>query len=120
MAKILIADDDRDYLTAFSEGMESLGHIVNCSPNGEDVSRFLEEYTFDIIFLDVVMPGGGAISLVHSVRQHDSSVPVVVITGRPELISSPLFREGMRQAQAKVHKTATLQELDALVRRLTG
>lgn len=119
MARILVADDDVDYLTAFSEGMEVLGHDVVCASSSEDVNRMLSETKFDAIFLDVVMPGGGAISLVHSVRQHDSEVPVIVITGRPELINSPLFRDGMRQAQAKLQKTATLQELDSLVRRLT-
>lgn len=120
MARILIADDDADYLQVFQEGMEALGHEVAGVPSGSEVLPMLERTKFDVVFLDVVMEGGGAISVLHAVREIDPDIPVAVITGRLELADSPLFRDGLRLAQAKLRKTATLAELDNVVQMLTG
>ena len=79
----------------------------------------LQADPFDIVFLDVIMDGGGAITAVHSVRAFKPDIPVVVITGRPELIDSPLFTQGLRSADAKIRKTSTLSELAEVVRVLT-
>ncbi|WP_424929289.1 response regulator [Amaricoccus tamworthensis] len=119
MARILIADDDADYLRVFQEGMEALGHEVEGVPSGSEVVPMLENAKFDVIFLDVVMAGGGAITVLHAVREYDPDIPVAIITGRLELADSPLFLNGLRLAQAKLQKTATLAELDNVVRMLT-
>ncbi len=117
MARILLADDDTSYLEAFCDGMEACGHQATGVTTGEQALACLEGTDFDIVFLDVLMPGGGAITLTHRIRDLDETLPVVVITGRPELASSPILQEGLRHACAKTRKTATLDELDALVRR---
>ncbi len=117
MARILIADDDVAYLDIFCEGMEALGHAATAVTSGAQVVERLRAQAYDIAFLDVVMAGGGAITLIHEVHKLDPWLPVAIITGRPELIDSPLFREGLRSACAKAHKTTPLWELDKLVRR---
>lgn len=116
MARILIADDEVAYLDIFSEGMEAKGHQTVAVTSGLQLLDQLAQQHFDIVFLDVVMKGGGAITLTHEVARHDPGVPIVIITGRPEMIESPLLRNGLRGAVAKVRKTASLNELDALVR----
>lgn len=116
MARILLADDDPGYLAAFCDGMTVCGHDATGVASGEQALTCIADMSFDIVFLDVLMPGGGAITLTHTIREHDKGLPIVVITGRPELASSPILREGLRYACAKVSKTATLEELDALVR----
>ncbi|MBT9383014.1 response regulator [Pseudooceanicola sp. CBS1P-1] len=119
MARILIADDDPDYVAVFTDGLEALGHDVDSVSSGQEVLPLLRQKSFDVIFLDVVMSGGGAISVLHQIRAEFSDLPVVIITGRPELIDSPLFVSGLRLAQARMHKTATLRQLDEVVRTLT-
>ena len=120
MAHILIADDDPGYLAAFCEGMTALGHSAHGFPNGEMALDALETGDFDIVFLDVLMKGGGAVVLLHELRKRNAEIPVVVITGKSEIANSPLFESGMRLAQAKIRKTASLKELDQLVNKLTG
>lgn len=119
MARILIADDDPDYLAAFCGGMRALGHSVTGLQQGSEVVPNLQSDPYDIVFLDVLMKGGGAITLIHAVRACDARIPIIVITGNSEIIESSLFGQGLRQAQAKVTKTASLVELERLIRQFT-
>lgn len=115
LARILIADDDPDYLDVFCEGMAALGHSAVGVADGATALARLRKDRFDMLFLDLVMAGGGAISLLHSVRALDADLPVVVITGQTDLLDTPLFRDGMRQAYAKLPKTASLGDLNSVV-----
>lgn len=117
MARILIADDDPDYLSAFCEGLTALGHVVTGVGNGKEALKSLQEATYDIVFLDVFMSGGGAISLIHMVKNADPGIPAVIITGKATILDSPILAEGLRLATAKIAKTTTLVDLDKLVRR---
>lgn len=119
MANILIADDDPEYLAAFGEGLEVLGHEVTGVTKGEEVLPLVKSQRFDIVFLDVIMEGGGAITLLHEIRAIDTQTPIVIITGKMDLLESPILQQGLRTAQAKVRKTATLVELDRLIIKLT-
>lgn len=118
MANLLIADDDPDYLEVFCDGLEHFGHTVVGVESGADVVPELKSKDFDLVFLDVMMKGGGAITVLHQIREVDPSIPVVVVTGRADLLNSPLFKEGMREASAKVPKTSSLSEINALVSKL--
>ena len=119
MARLLIADDDPDYLRAFRFGMEAMGHDVQTVDRGNKVEAELKNAAdpIDAVFLDVMMPEGGAVTVLHGLRKTWPDLPVFVITGRTELFDSPLFKRGMREANARVRKTASLEELDRLVRR---
>ncbi|AUC53242.1 response regulator [Sagittula sp. P11] len=119
LVRILLADDDPEYRIAFAEAMEAVGHSVAAFETVAETLEALQADPFDIVFLDVIMDGGGAITAVHSVRALKPDIPVVVITGRPELIDSPLFTQGLRSADAKIRKTSTLSELAEVVRVLT-
>ncbi len=117
MAKILIADDEVPYLTVFCDGMEAKGHDATAVTSGDQLVTLLRKDRYDIVFLDVVMAGGGATTLTHAVRNIDPDLPIIIITGRPQLLDSPLLRHGLRAAAAKISKTASLEELSALVTR---
>ncbi|WP_172329929.1 response regulator [Mangrovicoccus sp. HB161399] len=117
MARILIADDDVAYLAVFCEGMEAKGHACTGVTSGTQLLDLAGRSTWDIVFLDVLMQGGGAITLIHELDKLDPDLPAVIITGRPELVESPLMQQGLRSARAKMRKTATLDQIDAVVRR---
>lgn len=115
MARIFIADDDEDYLEAFRIGMESIGHKVFSESSGSMVLEALRDGYYDVVFLDVVMPGGGAISLVHKIRSEYPDIPIIVMTGHAELYNSPVFTEGFRLATARIKKSASLDEIKAML-----
>lgn len=116
MAKILLVDDDLVYLDELSDGLSSLKHDVSCAASTEEAQVLLENAEFDVVICDTIMEGGGALSLLHHLAATQPDLPFIVITGRPEIASSPLFRSGMKEASAKIEKSATLFEIDQLIR----
>ncbi len=118
MAHILVVDDDLIYLDELSEGLRSLGHEVAGAASSNEALNTLKSESFDITICDTIMAGGGALSLLHEVRALGLEMPFVVITGRPEIATSPLFKSGMREADAKIQKSATLYEINKLIRDL--
>ena len=119
MANILLVDDDLVYLGSLSDALESFGHVVTTAATAEEARMHLNKDSFDVAICDTIMEGGGALTLLHEVTQNHKKMPFIVITGRPEIASSPLFREGMKEAAAKIEKSATVFEIDQIVRSLT-
>lgn len=122
MARLLIADDDFEYSEAFRNGMTAIGHEVMTARSGDEALDILvaEDGAFDLVFLDVVMDKGGAISTLHRIRDRWDALPVVIITGRVEIVNSPLFASGLQLAQRRVRKSTKLRDLDDLVKDLVG
>ncbi|MBR9840613.1 MAG: response regulator [Salipiger thiooxidans] len=122
MARLLIADDDFEYSEAFRNGMTAIGHEVMTARSGDEALDILvaEDGAFDLVFLDVVMDKGGAISTLHRIRDRWDALPVVIITGRAEIVNSPLFASGLQLAQRRVRKSTKLRDLDDLVKDLVG
>lgn len=118
MVTVLIVDDDVGYVNALTEGLTALGHNVTSASSMPEALALLDNMTVDIAVLDMIMEGGGAISLVHELRGRGYEFPIIVATGRPQIADSPVFRQGLRGADAKIEKTATLAEIDKLVRSL--
>ena len=115
MAKVLIADDDIDYLEAFQKGLEALGHVVRGVSHSAEVLPELRTESYDVVFLDVLMPGGGAISLVHDVHSGFPRLPIVILTGSASIFDSPIMTGGLRQASARLPKTAPLADIGKLI-----
>ena len=118
MANILLVDDDLVFLDELSDGLRHMGHHVDCAASAADAFLGYRTGSYDIVICDTIMAGGGALSLLMDIRKHDTHFPFVVITGRPEIATSPLFKEGMIEATEKIEKSATVFQIDKLVRRL--
>ena len=118
MAKVLLVDDDLIYLDELSAALRSLDHGVTTATSMDEAKACLAATPPEIIICDTIMAGGGALSLLHDVRASGSEIPFVVITGRPEIATSPLFQKGMKEANAKIEKSASLFEIDQLIRTL--
>lgn len=118
MAKILIADDDPEFLFFFREMVLSRDHDCDCVTNGDAAIELLKRRQFDIVFLDMLMPRRGAISTLHAVREIDPEIPVVIISGNPVVFESPIVRDGLQLAHAKMPKLADVHKLSEMIERL--
>jgi EAL domain-containing protein (putative c-di-GMP-specific phosphodiesterase class I) len=84
----LLVDDDPSLLRLFCRLLEEAGFEVVTAANGKEAIQKIETNGFDVILSDILMQDIGGIELLRAVRQHDRDVPVLLMTGGPELTSA--------------------------------
>lgn len=83
--RILLVDDDEALLRALSRALRRFGHVVETAHNGQIAASALETGAFDVLVSDVAMPGMNGIELLLAARRVDLDIPVVLITGTPDV-----------------------------------
>ena len=83
MWKILIVDDDAQIRKLVRVNLEGRGYIVEEAVDGEDAIAHLKATTFDLLILDLVMPGMSGIEVCAWVRER-SDVPVIVLSAHDD------------------------------------
>jgi DNA-binding NtrC family response regulator len=79
--RILLVDDERDFLEAVTPGLERRGFAVSRAENGSDALELIGGEAFDVVVLDVKMPGLDGVSVFHEIRRRAPGLPVVILTG---------------------------------------
>ncbi len=86
MAKVLLVDDEPDFVAAAIAMVELHGHTVDSAARLEDARRILATSVPDVLLLDLMLPDGNGLELLEELR--DSAVKrVVFITGHPGIKS---------------------------------
>ncbi len=80
---LLIVDDDRRIRDLLSRFLASEGYRVTTAESAADARAKLEGLHFDLLILDVMMPGESGFELAKSLRQ-TSEVPILILTARDE------------------------------------
>jgi CheY-like chemotaxis protein len=83
VAKILIVDDDVAVQTTVRLLLERAGHSVVTAGDGRKGLAVFEAGDFDLLFLDIFMPGMDGFETMRLVHQLRPLVPIIVISGRP-------------------------------------
>ncbi len=63
--------------------LERAGHAVVTAGGGRQGLELVEQEDFDLLFLDIFMPGMDGFETMRQVRQQRPSLPIIVISGRP-------------------------------------
>jgi len=80
--RLLIVDDERKAADYLHRGLTESGYVVDVATNGDDgLSLALAEY-YDLIVLDVMMPGRDGWSVLSSLRRAGRQTPVLFVTAR--------------------------------------
>lgn len=79
---ILVADDDKDLVTALSIRLKAAGYAVAGAYDGAEALRLANENKPDLIILDIRMPAGGGFSTIDKMKHSLTTrqVPVVFLT----------------------------------------
>ena len=85
---ILVADDDAILLRAYARVLTTNGYRVETAADGQSALDAFQKRRFDVILSDIDMPGLSGIELLEAVRAHDLDVPIVLVTGTPEVDST--------------------------------
>src|SRR5687768_12741710 len=83
--RVLLVDDEEMVVRALSRVLAAAGYEVSTAGDGQKAVELLAANTFDAIVSDVAMPRMDGIQLLQVVRQGDFDVPVVLMTGAPNL-----------------------------------
>ena len=82
MASILVIDDDRAVLSTIKILLERAAHAVEAVDNSQAGLRLLETQRFDLLVVDIFMPGIDGFETMRLVHQSRPEMPVIVISGQ--------------------------------------
>ena len=83
LARILIVDDDKAVQVTLRLLLEAAGHDVVAASDGRRSLDLINAEPFDLLILDIFMPGMDGFETLRVVRQHTPSLPIIAISGRP-------------------------------------
>jgi two-component system phosphate regulon response regulator OmpR len=83
---LLVVDDDRRIRDLLSRFLFTEGYRVTTADNAQDARAKLESLSFDLLILDVMMPGETGFQLAKSLRE-TSVVPILMLTAKAEIES---------------------------------
>jgi EAL domain-containing protein (putative c-di-GMP-specific phosphodiesterase class I) len=87
-ARVLLVDDDASVRRDYSKALRKAGWAVDTAEDGRQAIGTLGHATYGVIVSDISMPGLGGLEFLRAVRQRELDVPVVLMTGSPDLDSA--------------------------------
>jgi DNA-binding response OmpR family regulator len=112
--RILLVEDDRTLRIGLTDALTGEGHHVVAAADGHDARAVLREQRFDLIVLDVMLPGPSGLELLRELRARDGDTPVLLLTARGDEGDKVLGLE--LGADDYVTKPFSLRELLARVK----
>lgn len=82
---ILVAEDEPALLKGLARLLTARGYQVTTAVNGQDAHDKIRAHSFDLVLTDIAMPECDGLELLQQVRDTDSDIPVVLITGEPSV-----------------------------------
>lgn len=91
--RILLIDDEMEFVTTLAERLEIRGFSTTTAGDGETALALIRKHTFDVVILDLFMPGMNGLETLKHIRQMVPGLPVILLTGHG---STREGMEGMR------------------------
>ena len=84
--RILIVEDDAGIVSFLVKGLRAEGYATMHAPDGQSANQLLSSRNeeFDLVLLDLGLPGTSGEDVLRALRQRDTSLPVIVLTARAE------------------------------------
>jgi two-component system, OmpR family, copper resistance phosphate regulon response regulator CusR len=80
--RILIAEDEPKTATYLRKGVSESGYVVDCAGTGEDALHLALTGDYDLLILDVMLPGRDGWSVLAELRKQGKQTPVLFLTAR--------------------------------------
>jgi two-component system, OmpR family, copper resistance phosphate regulon response regulator CusR len=80
--RILVVEDEEKVARALQEGLEAEAYNVTLAPTGEDGFFRASAEDFDLVILDLMLPGRDGLHILATMRQRGLQTPVLVLTAR--------------------------------------
>ena len=79
---ILVVEDETKVARALSEGLAREGYEVTVARTGEEGYYLLDARSFDLVVLDLMLPGRDGLEILATLRSRDRGIPVLILTAR--------------------------------------
>ncbi|MCX7747042.1 MAG: response regulator transcription factor [Clostridia bacterium] len=81
--RVLIIDDEKPLVKGLTASLKKEGYSVQAAFDGEEAQRWIKMNQFDIVLLDIMLPGVDGITLLRRIRE-SSDVPVIMLTAKDD------------------------------------
>lgn len=114
--RVLVVEDEKKTASFIRKALQAEGHAVDVLLDGNDLAAVVESTPFDVVVLDIMLPGRDGLSLLRQMREKKINTPVLLLTARGEVSERV---EGLNAgADDYLCKPFALAELIARVRAL--
>ncbi|MEI6501401.1 MAG: response regulator transcription factor [Armatimonadota bacterium] len=83
--RILVAEDERKIAGFVRKALEEQGYTVDLARDGDEAYELVSAQGYDLVLLDIMMPGRDGLSILRNLREKHNTVPVIVLTARSAL-----------------------------------
>ena len=111
---ILVVEDEPRILAFVRRGLEAQGFVVDAAGDGATGLRRARERRYDLVVLDLLLPGLDGLTLLRELAQRTPDVPVLILSARADLQTK--LRSFELGARDYVAKPFALDELIARIR----
>jgi DNA-binding NtrC family response regulator len=133
--KILIIDDDPEIVWYLSKLVEKFGYESESATGGEEALKMMEDNGYDMVLLDITMPGISGLDVMRQLSERDFKSPVVILSayenvnyavettklGAYDYLVKPVNEEKLRLTIQNALKTRDLEtEVTALRKKVNG
>jgi len=84
--RLLLVEDEPGLVRTLTDRLTAEGYAVESAGNAETALRSAVHGSFDVILLDVMLPGGNGFDVCRMVRQQGIQTPILILTARGELV----------------------------------
>ncbi|UCH22234.1 MAG: response regulator [Deltaproteobacteria bacterium] len=90
--KVLLVDDEKEFVTALAERLELRGFQVLVALDGQRALGLIETDLPQVVVLDLKMPGIGGLEVLKRIKAQSLQIPVIILTGHGSMKEG---KEGM-------------------------
>ncbi len=83
--KILVVEDEENLLQWIKEGLVHSGYLVDISSDGDEASFMAFSNDYDLIILDINLPGKNGFEILKEIRKRDSEVNIIILTALSDI-----------------------------------
>jgi two-component system OmpR family response regulator len=123
MAKLLIVEDEKEAADSLKDWLAGEKHTIEVVDNGPEALDRLKLYSYDVIILDLQIPGLDGLNVCREYRNRGGSTPVLILTGKeltPQAKSIGLDTGADDYMIKPFHPSELSARIRALLRRSTG